>query len=179
MLRRARPAHAVFAAALLAACALAPALSPAPARAAAPIIQEFDSRFVDPFLSDFCGFPVEVHFHGKLLIQDVNGRQAVKGADYFTTYTNLDNGQTVTERLSGLQLNSAQTAGGVVTLNFSFSGGSKITSAGQQALVNVGRTTQTIVFDAATGEILSFDSGFVGRSSDPLTLELLCEWLSD
>ena len=68
---------------------------------------------------------------------------------------------------------------GVVTLKFSFSGGSKVVSAGHQALVNVGRTTQTIVFDAVTGELISFDSGFAGHSSDPLTLELLCEWLSD
>ena len=34
-------------------------------------------------------------------------------------------------------------------------------------------------FDAVTGELISFDSGFAGHSSDPLTLELLCEWLSD
>jgi hypothetical protein len=148
---------------------------PTPAAAAPPEIEEIDVSFVDPFFEEACGFPVEVRIQGTLIIH--NGGEMIEGADYQITYTNLDSGRTVVLRLSGNQRSTVQEIEGLLVIDFSFSGGSRVIVPGTAVVIDVGRVVEHIVLDAETFELISLDVTDVGRS-DEFTLELLCLLLS-
>ena len=123
-----------------------------------------------------CGFPVAVHLQGTLVAQS-NGENTT-GANYRTTFTNLDNGKTVVLRLSGLQVLTVEASADEVVLTFLFSGGSRLVVSGGGTAIDVGRVVETVVLDAATGEVISDTVTGVGRS-DVITMDLICQALAN
>ena len=173
---RATPlARRPFFAALVALAAALPATS---TRAAGPEFIEIDDRYVDPFLSEFCGFPVEIHLQGKLIIKPVGAAVTTRGSGYRATYTNLDTGATVTQHVSGVVFESDVFEGNLYTYEFSFSGGTKFVSARNGAVVSAGHQTFRVVVDLERFQLILVESRASGHF-DSFTAELLCEWLSD
>jgi hypothetical protein len=134
-----------------------------------------DDTFIDPFLSGVCGFPVQVHIQGTLIVGTKGDLLTTRGADYSVTFTNLDTGKSIVVRTSGLQLDELNLGEGV--FNFTFSGASRLVIPGTAVFIDAGRTEQTITFDPVTGEIISFSFTQHGRH-DTLTFEMICMLLS-
>jgi hypothetical protein len=144
-----------------------------PAFAAPPLIIHVNDVFEDPFLSDQCGFPVEVSTTGQLIIRSRDSMEDTTGANYKVTLTNLESGKSITIRTSGLQRISFTDT----SITFSFSGGDKLVVPGQGAVfINVGRFVQTITFDPETGEV-TVDTVNVGHP-DELSIEQICALLA-
>ena len=144
-----------------------------PAGAAPPTIIDVNNVFEDEFLTQACGFPVEVSVTGKLIIRSRDGRQDTTGANFQVTFTNLESGQSVTIRTSGLQrISSTDT-----TFTFSFFGGDKLVVPGEGAVfINVGKFVETVTFDPETGELISIETVRRGRA-DELSPERICTLL--
>src|SRR5688572_6010110 len=69
------------------------------ARADPPEFATSDDTFEDPFFSEVCGFPVEVHIQGTVAFRTTG----TGGSDFSqlrVTYTNLDTGRSVEAHFS-------------------------------------------------------------------------------
>jgi hypothetical protein len=153
---------------------LAPAV-----RADQPIFEEIDFSYVDPFLSEECGFPVGVTVQGTLIITSNGNTTGTRGAGYTVTFTNLDSGKSFYYKVAGLQSVSDSIAGDIETLVFSFSGNAiHVVVPGQGDLVHqAGRVVDTFTINFDTGEV-SFSETVNGTQKGALTDELICELLS-
>lgn len=148
-------------------------LAVVPARAAPPMIIEVNDVFADPFLTDVCGFPVEVSTTGTLIVRSRDGRMDTTAANYQVTLTNLESGKAITVRTSGLQRISWTDT----SFTFSFSGGSKLVVPGQGAVfIDVGRFVETVIFNPETGEVIAVETVRKGRA-DALSIEQVCTLL--
>ncbi len=144
-----------------------------PAGAARPTIIDVNGVFEDAFLTEACGFPVEVSTTGKLIIRSRDGREDTTGANFQVTFTNLESDKSVTIRTSGLQrISSTDT-----TSTFSFFGGDKLVVPGEGAVfINVGKFVETVTFDPETGEQISIETVRKGRV-DEFSIERICTLL--
>ena len=145
-----------------------------PAVAAPPEIIDINDVFVDDFLSEACGFPVQVNVTGQLITRARDGTQDTTAANYQTTFTNLESGMSFTARTSGLErISSTDT-----TVTYSFSGGSKAVIPGRGAVyINVGRFVETVTFDPKTGDVIDVDTVREGRA-DENGIEIGCALLA-
>src|SRR5262245_17317725 len=85
-----------------------------------------DDTFIDPFFEEACGIQVEVHTEGTLTIRADGSTEKTTGANYKTTFTNLETGKSVILRLSGLQTITTEVSDDLITIIFTFSGGNKL-----------------------------------------------------
>ena len=142
-------------------------------------LADMPERFSVDFTSvetELCGFPVEVHLQGILVIR--SGGEETTGANYRTTFTNLETGKSVVLRLSGLQTSTVEASGDLLVFTFSFSGGSRLVVPGGGTAIDVGRITETFVLNPDTGDIISDEITDVGRSDSILT-DMICQVLSN
>jgi len=65
------------------------------AHAAKPHTDVIDETFIDDFLSDFCGFPVQVHVEATFIVSERGNAISVSGP-YKVTWTNLETGESAT-----------------------------------------------------------------------------------
>lgn len=73
------------------------------ARGDRPTFTDVDFTTTDAALSQECGFPVQVHFQGKLIDTQVGGTFLTRGAGFTVTFTNLTTGTSFLYQVSGLQ----------------------------------------------------------------------------
>jgi hypothetical protein len=93
----------------------------------APTFTSVDQTFIDPNLTQMCGFEVQVHVQGKQIIQTATEGNTtttqLRVADGPITFTNLANGNSVTLLQTGLQRDTTTVnADGTVTTSISRSG---------------------------------------------------------
>src|SRR4051794_31120171 len=95
-------------------------LSSSQARAQQPTINDLDITFIDPFLSEHCGFPVQVHIDGKII--EFAGGEKVIPVRNLATFTNLSTGKSFFVRVTGPVQFTQTTEGNIRTTVFSFQG---------------------------------------------------------
>jgi hypothetical protein len=153
-----------------------------PVNADRPTFTDVDFSATDPFLTDQCGFPVQVHIQGKLIDTQVGDRFMTRGAGYSVTFTNLSTGQSFLYQVSGLQQVSETIEGNIHTFTFSFSGGGfrLITPAQGEKVINAGKTVDITVVNFSTDPptLVSFEHAEHGNFKEFLTEELICSLLS-
>jgi hypothetical protein len=144
-----------------------------PAVAARPMIVDVNEVIVDEFLTEACGFPVEISTTGTLIVRSRDGTVATTGANFQRTFTNLESGTSFTLRASGLDQFSSTDTG----FTFSFSGGARIVIPGQGAVfIDAGRTVGAVTFDPDTGEVIDNEIVRRGRA-DNFSVEQICALL--
>jgi hypothetical protein len=138
------------------------------ARADRPEFFDVDDTFEEPFISELCGFPVELNVRGTLA---AHGN--AENMRFTLTYTNLETGRSVEVRRVGRthQEEDAETG----TIRFTLTGARRLVIPGGGTLISAGRYEETISFDPEEGEVV--DVEFHGR--DDSFDELLCELLSE
>lgn len=148
-------------------------LAVVPAVAAPPTIIEVNDVFEDEFLTQACGFPVEVSITEQLIIRSRDGTEDTTGANYKVTLTNVESGKSITFRTSGLQrISSSDT-----TVTFSFFGGSKLVVLGEGAVfIDVGKFVETVTFNPETGEVIEVETVRKGHV-DEISTEEICTLL--
>ena len=169
---------------LTAAVTLLFAFEPSNAKADRPVFTDVDFSSIDAFLSEQCGFSVQVHFQGKLIDSQVGNRFMTRGAGYSVTFTNLSTGQSFLYQVSGLQQFSRTVEGNIATETFSFSGAPfrLISPTLGVKVVSAGRIIDTAVLNISTNPptLISFEHTEHGNFSDfALTNEVICSLLSE
>jgi hypothetical protein len=161
---------------LLAAVPAVPAVADRPIT----IIQEADDTFIDPFFTDYCGAPVEVHLEAKWIFSFSGNTMTVRLADVVQTYTNLDTGASIVFKSSGVQTQESilDADAGLVYVSFRGAVGTRIVVPRQGAVfIDAGLLEQSIIFAYPSFEIISFESTPRGRH-DALTPEMICMLLA-
>ena len=150
------------------------------AHAAKPHTDVIDETSIDDFLSDFCGFPVQVHVEATFIVSERGNAISVSGP-YKVTWTNLETGESATGN-SPVHIQQVATFGDeFIVLDVVNSGPFLVKGPhGGAAWIVAGHFHHRIVFDARTFEFISEEhiSG-VGHTEDDSLLDVLCELLSD
>jgi hypothetical protein len=170
--------------ALLTAIGLAAVLSASPARADRPTFTDDSFTFVDGFLSDFCGFPVQVHVSGKFIDKQDGDTFKTLFTDYTVAFTNLETGRTFSYKVSGQQSFDFSSGDGVFVDTFSFRGAfMRLVIPGQGAvLLDAGLVSDRFTFDTTTDPpTFTYEHTDRGQHDDSLLLtdEAICALLSD
>lgn len=150
--------------------------APAPrAEAAQPEFVILDDTFVDPALSEACGFDVEIHIHLLLIARPSAGRDVTHST---ITFTRLDTGAQVESRSDGANIFSIDLETGFVQITSSRALRIVVPGTGA-AYVAAGHTVETFVFDPETGDLISHELVEHGRHRDVDLLEVICELLEE
>lgn len=145
---------------------------------ATPSFDEFDETFIDPYLTEICGFPVEVRFQSRLITQ-VQETTATTVQSIVLTYTNLENGRSVDVRTSGQERLYLDPESGESAYYFNGSNGRLIIPGQGAVAFQAGRHGFTVFFNAVTGEFEAEEvhSGVTVDLETPLE-ELICDALA-
>jgi hypothetical protein len=152
-----------------------------PAAADGPQFIAIDGTFLDPFLSQQCGAPVEAHVQGTIIVKARGAATtSTTSVNYSVTFTNLDTGRAVALKTSGPSTQSygLDPVTGGVRLVATVTGVTRLAVPGLGAVyVDAGRSEHTLILDPETSEVLSVEARRNGRP-DELTIEALCLLLS-
>jgi hypothetical protein len=165
--------------------ALAPVLailSATPALASRPIMIPVDLAYVHDLTSSRCGFPVLLQITGTLIIrQPAQGPlEVILGANFQSTWTNLETGHSVQSRQSGpekLWDLEFDWETGILTLYYSMLGAERIVIPGGTAIVRSGKRFSRLVIDLNIGQAVEWDFVSVAGRGDDFEA-LLCSLLS-
>lgn len=110
---------------------------------------------------DCFGFPVDVRLAGKVIYLDGIGRGVWTGVaiNWQTTYTNPENGKSVTVRQSGAEvvLSETLTEDGLLIVTSLLNDHLRLIVPGVARAISVGPTTATYVYDLNSGSLVSMD----------------------
>lgn len=157
----------------------APSVLVSPARAAAPLFVEIDETFTDYNLSELCGFPVEVRFQSRLMLQETG--ETISTVDRVaTTYTNLDNGRSVTVKTAGQTRIFVDEETGEASFLFTGVAEQMVIPGQGVVALRAGQHGFIVYFDPETGEFVleNVDNGTTQEPSPSLD-DLICEALAD
>jgi hypothetical protein len=154
-------------------------LSTGSAKAQQPTISDVDRTFIDPFLSEHCGFTVQVHIDGKV-VQFADGTE-IPVRDLIT-FTNLSTGKSISIRVTGPAQFTQTTEGNIRTTVISFQGNDgQIVVPGQGVVaIQAGRVVYVLIEDISTEPptVISEDIIAHGNFRDGITDDLICSLLS-